>query len=127
MHGLIYGRRHKRYQLSVSALLSSDDCDRSNHHGSYEAAPYEVISGLLFCRGCQTWNFFALPDAKAGRYYRTAWLLHHKITQAMSEREEAYVLRERSRWMTPTLAEAKWWKGWSGIPEQSPDRGCRLP
>lgn len=28
-----------------------------------------------------------------GVNYRTAWLVHNKIMQAISEREEAYVLR----------------------------------
>jgi len=40
-----------------------------------------------------------------GVNYDTAWLLHNKIFRAMTEREEAYVLRERSRWMMPTSAE----------------------
>jgi hypothetical protein len=30
---------------------------------------------------------------KLGVNYRTAWLLHNKIMQAMSEREKTYVLR----------------------------------
>jgi len=40
-----------------------------------------------------------------GGKYDTAWLMHNKILRAMSEREEAYVVREISSWMMPTSAE----------------------
>jgi hypothetical protein len=40
-----------------------------------------------------------------GVKYDTAWLLHNKILRAMTDREEAYLLRGKSRSMTPTSAE----------------------
>jgi hypothetical protein len=57
------------------------------------------ISSLELCR-------------RPGVNYVTAWLLHNKILRAKTEREEAYLLREKSLLMMPTLAEnarAAWW------------------
>jgi len=39
-----------------------------------------------------------------GVSYPTAWLVHHKLMQAMVEREAGYVLSGLSRWTMPTSA-----------------------
>jgi len=80
-HGLVYGRRLKRYQ-----------CRRRRH----QATKLPLTTWFL--------AFYLIGQAKTGisslelsRHlgvnYDTAWLLHNKILRAMTEREEAYLLR----------------------------------
>ena len=90
-HGLIAGRRHKRYQ-----------CRSCRHQATLTAGTILEATKLPLT----TWflAFYLVSQAKTGisslalmRHlgvnYRTAWLVHNKIMPAMSEREEAYVLR----------------------------------
>ena len=90
-HGLVYGRRLKRYQ-----------CRSCGHQATLTAGTIMQATKLPLT----TWflAFYLIGQAKTGisslelsRHlgvnYDTAWLLHNKILRAMTEREEAYVLR----------------------------------
>ena len=90
-HGLVYGRRLKRYQ-----------CRACGHQATLTAGTIMQATKLPLT----AWflAFYLIGQAKTGisslelsRHlgvnYDTAWLLHNKILRAMSEREEAYVLR----------------------------------
>jgi len=90
-HGLVYGRRLKRYQ-----------CRNCGHQGTLTAGTIMQATKLLLT----TWflAFYLIDQAKTGisslelsRHlgvkYDTAWLLHSKILRAMAEREEGYLLR----------------------------------
>jgi molybdenum-dependent DNA-binding transcriptional regulator ModE len=95
--------------LSVPELPSSDDSHCGNNHGSHLAnrllrrrSLLEEKQKLPLTKWFQA--FYLVGDAKTGISslslmrklgvnYRTAWLLHNKIMQAMSEREKSYVLR----------------------------------
>jgi transposase-like protein len=90
-YGLIHGRRHKRYQ-----------CRGCRHQATLTAGTIMEATKLPLT----SWflAFYLVGQAKTGisslalmRHlgvnYRTAWLVHNKIMQAMSERKEAYALR----------------------------------
>ena len=90
-HGLVYGRRLKRYQ-----------CRHCRHQSTLTAGTIMEATKLPLT----TWflAFYLIGQAKTGISslalmrqlgvnYRTAWLIHNKIMQAMCEREEAYLLR----------------------------------
>ena len=90
-HGLVYGRRLKRYQ-----------CRSCGHQATVTAGTILQATKLPLT----TWflAFYLIGQAKTGisslelsRHlgvnYDTAWLLHNKILKAMSEQEEACVLR----------------------------------
>jgi transposase-like protein len=90
-HGLVYGRRHKRYQ-----------CRQCRHQATLTAGTVMEATKLPLT----TWflAFYLIGQAKTGIsslalmrqlgvHYRTAWLMHNKIMEAMCEREEAYLLR----------------------------------
>lgn len=90
-HGLVYGRRLKRYQ-----------CRSCGHQATLTAGTIMEATKLSL----SVWflAFYLIGQAKNGisslelsRHlgvaYNTAWLLHNKILRAMTEREEAYVLR----------------------------------
>jgi transposase-like protein len=90
-HGLVYGRRLKRYQ-----------CRRCGHQATLTAGTIMQSTKLPLSIWFQA--FYLIGQAKTGisslelsRHldvkYDTAWLLHNKILRAMSEREEDYVLR----------------------------------
>ena len=90
-HGLVYGRRLKRYQ-----------CRCCGHQATLTAGTIMQATKLPLT----TWflAFYLIGQAKTGisslelsRHlgvkYDTAWLLHNKILRAMADREEAYLLR----------------------------------
>jgi transposase-like protein len=90
-YGLIGGRRHKRYQ-----------CRSCRHQATLTAGSIMEATKLPL----STWflAFYLVGQSKTGISslalmlhlgvnYRTAWLVHSKNMQAMSEREEGYVLR----------------------------------
>jgi transposase-like protein len=90
-HGLVYGRRLKRYQ-----------CRSCGHQATLTAGTIMQATKLPLT----TWflAFYLIGQAKTGisslelsRHlgvkYDTAWLLHHKILRAMADREEVYLLR----------------------------------
>jgi transposase-like protein len=90
-HGLVYGRRLKRYQ-----------CRSCGHQATLTSGTIMQATKLPL----SVWflAFYLIGQAKTGisslelsRHlgvnYDTAWLLHNKILRAMSEREEAYLLR----------------------------------
>jgi transposase-like protein len=90
-YGLIYGRRHKRYQ-----------CRSCRHQATLTAGTILEATKLPLT----TWflTFYLVGQAKTGisslalrRHlgvnYRTAWLVHNKIMHALKERDGAYVLR----------------------------------
>ena len=90
-HGLVYGRRLKRYQ-----------CRTCGHQATLTAGTIMQATKLPLI----TWflAFYLIGQAKTGisslelsRHlgvnYDTAWLLHNKILHAMTERDEAYLLR----------------------------------
>jgi len=90
-HGLVYGRRHRRYQ-----------CRSCRHQTTVTAGTIMEATKLSLTKWFQA--FYLVGDAKTGISslslkrklgvnYRTAWLVHNKIMQAMSEREESYVLQ----------------------------------
>jgi len=90
-HGLVYGRRHRRFQ-----------CRSCRHQTTVTAGTIMEATKLPLTKWFQA--FYLVGDAKTGISslslmrklgvnYRTAWLLHNKIMQAMSEREKSYVLR----------------------------------
>jgi transposase-like protein len=92
-HGLVHGRRHRRYQ-----------CRNCRHQATVTAGTIMEATKLPLTKWFQA--FYFVGEAKTGISslslmrmlgvnYRTAWLVHNKIMQAMSEREEAYVLRGR--------------------------------
>ena len=103
-HGLVYGRRLKRYQ-----------CRNCGHQAQLTAGTIMQATKLPLT----TWflAFYLIGQAKTGisslelsRHLGvkvdTAWLLHNKILRAMADREEAYLLRGKiQRSMTPTSAE----------------------
>ena len=90
-HGLVHGRRLKRYQ-----------CRTCGHQATLTAGTIMQATKLPLT----TWllAFYLIGQAKTGisslelsRHlcvkYDTAWLLHNKILRAMTERDEAYLLR----------------------------------
>jgi transposase-like protein len=90
-HGLVYGRRLKRYQ-----------CRNCGHQATLTAGTIMQATKLPMT----TWflAFYLIGQAKTGisslelsRHlgvnYDTAWLLHNKILRAMADREEAYLLQ----------------------------------
>jgi hypothetical protein len=90
-HGLVYGRRLKRYQ--------SRNC---GHQATLTAGTIMQATKLPLT----TWflSFYLIGQAKTGisslelsRHpgvkVDRAWLLHNKILRAMADREEAYLLR----------------------------------
>ena len=90
-HGLVYGRRHRRYQ-----------CRSCRHQTTVTAGTIMEATKLPLTKWFQA--FYLVGDAKTGISslslmrklgvnYRTAWLLHNKIIKAMSEREKSYALR----------------------------------
>ena len=90
-HGLVYGRRLKRYQ-----------CRTCGHQATLTAGTIMPETKLPLTTWFQA--FYLIGEAKTGisslepsRHlgvkYDMAWLLHNKILRAMSEREDAYVLR----------------------------------
>ena len=87
----MYGRRHRRYQ-----------CRSCRYQTTVTAGTIMKATKLPLTKWFQA--FYLVGDAKTGISslslkrklgvnYRTAWLLHNKIMQAMSEREESYVLQ----------------------------------
>ncbi|QPN67559.1 IS1595 family transposase [Synechococcus sp. CBW1006] len=90
-HGLVYGRRLKRYQ-----------CRNCSHQTTLTAGTILQATKLPLTNWFLA--FYLIGQAKNGisslelsRHlgvnYDTAWLLHNKILRAMSEREEEYLLR----------------------------------
>ncbi|QPN60311.1 IS1595 family transposase [Synechococcus sp. CBW1002] len=90
-HGLVYGRRLKRYQ-----------CRNCGHQTTLTAGTILQATKLPLTNWFLA--FYLIGQAKNGisslelsRHlgvnYDTAWLLHNKILRAMSEREEEYLLR----------------------------------
>jgi len=90
-HGLVYGRRLKRNQ-----------CRSCGHQATLTAGTIMQATKLQLTTWFQA--FYLIGQAKTGisslelsRHlgvkYDTAWLQHNKILRAMSEREDAYVLR----------------------------------
>lgn len=90
-HGLVYGRRLKRYQ-----------CRTCGHQATLTAGTIMQATKLPLTTWFQA--FYLIGQAKTGisslelsRHlgvnYDTAWLLHNKILRAMSDRDDAYVLR----------------------------------
>lgn len=90
-HGLVYGRRHKRYQ-----------CRTCRHQATLTAGTIMEATKLPLT----TWflAFYLIGQAKTGIsslalmrqlgvYYRTAWLIHFKIMESMCEHENTYLLR----------------------------------
>ena len=93
------------------SLCKSGQLDFEEHFGSSALLPSLTASSIMeatkvpLTTGFIT--FYLVGQAKTGisylalmRHlevnYRTAWLVHKKIMQAMSEREEAYVLRGKA-------------------------------
>ena len=89
-HGIVHGRRHKRYQ-----------CKECRHQTTLTAGTIMESTKLPL----RTWLLasYFISHAKNGisalelmRHlgvsYRTAWLIHHKIMKAMEHREGLYVL-----------------------------------
>jgi len=90
-HGLVYGRRFKRYQ-----------CRICRHQATLTAGTIMQATKLPLTTWFQA--FYLIGQAKTGisslelsRHldvnYDTAWLLHNKILKAMSDRDDAYALR----------------------------------
>jgi transposase-like protein len=88
-HGLVYGRRLKRYQ-----------CRSCGHQATLTAGTIMQATKLPLTTWFQA--FYLIGQAKTGisslelsRHlgvkYDTAWLLHNKVLRAMSEREDAYL------------------------------------
>jgi len=93
-YGLVYGRRLKRYQCRSCGRQA-----RLTAGTIMQATKLPLTFWFL--------AFYLIGQAKTGisslelsRHlgvnYDTAWLLHNKILRAMTEREESYVLWERS-------------------------------
>jgi len=90
-HGLVYGRRLKRYQ-----------CRNCGHQATLTAGTIMQATRLPLTTWFQA--FYLIGQAKTGisslelsRHlnvnYDTAWLLHNKILRAMTERDEADLLQ----------------------------------
>jgi hypothetical protein len=90
-HGLVYGRRLKRYQ-----------CRTCGHQAILTAGTIMQVTKLPLTTWFQA--FYLIGQAKNGisslvfsRHldvkYDTAWLLHNKILRAMADREDAYLLQ----------------------------------
>lgn len=90
-HGLVYGRRLKRYQ-----------CRSCGHQATVTAGTIMQATKLPLTKWFLA--FYLIGQAKTGisslelsRHlgvkYDTAWLLHNKILRAMAEREEVYLLQ----------------------------------
>jgi transposase-like protein len=91
LHGLVYGRRLKRYQ-----------CRQCGYQATVTAGTIMEATKLPLT----IWflAFYLIGQAKTsisslhlsrqlGVTYNTAWMLHSKIMHAMSERDECYVLQ----------------------------------
>jgi transposase-like protein len=90
-YGIVHGRRHKRYQ-----------CRQCRHQATLTAGTIMEATKLPLTMWFLA--FYLIGQAKngisslelsrtLGVNYDTAWLLQSKIMRAMSEREEAYVLK----------------------------------
>ena len=90
-HGLVYGPRFKRYK-----------CRFCGHQATLPASTIMQATKLLLTTWFQA--FYLIGQTKTGISslelsshqgvkYDTAWLLHNKILRAMTDREDAYVLR----------------------------------
>jgi hypothetical protein len=90
-HGLVYGRRLKRYQ-----------CRTCGHQATLTAGTIMPETKLPLTTWFQA--FYLIGEAKTGisslepsRHlgvkYDMAWLLHNKILRAMSDRDDVYMLR----------------------------------
>ena len=90
-HGLVYGRRLKRYQ-----------CRICRHQATLTSGTIMQATKLPLTTWFQA--FYLIGQAKIGISslelschldvnYDTAWLLHNKVLKAMSDRDDAYVLR----------------------------------
>jgi transposase-like protein len=104
VHGLVYGRRLKRYQ-----------CRHCGHQATLTAGTIMQATKLPLT----TWflAFYLIGQAKTGisslelsRHLGvkddTAWLLHKKILRAMADREEAYLLRGKIQIVASGFREA---------------------
>ncbi|MBD2551386.1 transposase, partial [Microcystis elabens FACHB-917] len=103
-HGLVYGRRLKRYQ-----------CRNCGHQATLTAGTIMQATKLPLT----TWFLasYLIGQAKTGisslelsRHlgvkYDTAWLLHNKILRAMADREEACLLRGKIQIVASGFREA---------------------
>jgi transposase-like protein len=124
-HGLVYGRRLKRYQ-----------CRSCGHQATLTAGTIVQATKLPLT----SWflAFYLIGQAKTGisslelsRHlgvkYDTAWLLHNKILRAMADREEAYLLRGKIQIDDACLGgELPGGKAGRGVREQGPHCRGRL-
>ena len=123
-HGLVYGRRHKRYQ-----------CRKCRHQATLTAGTIMEATKLPLT----TWflAFYLIGQAETGISslalmrqlgvnYRTAWLIHNKIMEAMCEREEAYLLRGKVQIDDAYLGGTQRWQGRTGIRKQDSHRRSSL-
>jgi hypothetical protein len=76
---------------SAEAVVIRQLSLRGGNHGSNQAAAHQVVPGLLSDRGCKTGVSSLSLKRKLGVNYRSTWLVHNNIMQAMREREEAYL------------------------------------
>jgi len=90
-HGLVYGRRLKRYQ-----------CRHCGHQATVTAGtimestklPLTIWFLAFYLIGQAKTSISSLQlSRQLGVAYNTAWMLHSKILRAMSERDECYVLQ----------------------------------
>ena len=95
LHGLVYGRRLKRYQ-----------CRQCGHQATVTAGTIMEATKLPLT----IWflAFYLINQAKTGISslqlsrqlgvaYNTAWMLHNKILRATSEQGKCYILEEKSK------------------------------
>jgi len=123
-HGLVCGRRHKRYQFRKcrhQATLTAGTIMEATK------LPLTIWFLAFYLIGqAKTWISSLALMRRLVVQYRIAWLIYNKIMQAMCEREEAYLLRGKVRIDDAYLGgERNGGKAGRG-PEISADRGVSL-
>ena len=80
------------HDLPVQRLPPADLADRRNLVPRLQPAPDDVVPGHLPSQPGQDRPVRPGLEAALGVSYPTAWLIHHKLMQAMAEREDRYRL-----------------------------------
>jgi hypothetical protein len=81
------------HALPVPLLRPASHPDFPQDHAGNKAAADRLVSGLFLVGQAKTGISLLEISRHLGVNYYTAWLLHNKSLQVMSEREESYLLQ----------------------------------
>jgi transposase-like protein len=90
-HGLVYGRRLKRYQCRQCGHQATVTADTIMEATKLPLTIW-FLGFYLICQARTSISSLQL-SRQLGVAHNTAWMLHSKILRAMSERDECYVLQ----------------------------------